>query len=129
MELAREPLRFWVNGQMPGLNEIIEACKGCGGRGYGYARLKKQWTSDVALMAKAARVAAVPGAYRLELLWVAPINANKAAMDRDNRESGVNDGLKLAQLIQDDGPAYYQGSTHTHTTGPRPGVWVTVVPV
>ena len=42
---------------------------------------------------------------------------------------GVYDGLKLAQLIQDDGPAYYQGSTHTHTTGPRPGVWVTVVPV
>jgi hypothetical protein len=93
--------------------------------------MKKQWTSDVAWMAKAAQMGKV-GAYRLELLWVAPINDNKAEMDRDNREAGtkfINDGLKAAKLIRDDSPAYYQGSTHTHTKGTRPGVWVTVVPV
>jgi hypothetical protein len=124
--------RFWVNGQMPGLNEVIEACKGCGGRGFKYARLKKLWTENVAWMAKAAQVTKVAGAYRLELLWVAPINGNKSEMDRDNREAGtkfVNDGLKTAKLILDDSPDYYLGSTHNHMQGTKPGVWVTVVPV
>ena len=113
------------------MNEIIKACKGCGGRGLGYATMKKRWTQDVAWMAKAARISKVT-TYRLDILWVEPIHANGARRDRDNIEAGVkflNDGLKLAGIIPDDSPEYYQGSTHTHTKGDKPGVWVTVVPV
>ena len=121
--------RFWVNGRMPGLNEIIEACKGCGGRGYGYSRLKKQWTESVCWFAKAAQVSKVV-TYRLDITWVEPIHGNKVQMDRDNREAAVkflNDGLKLAKVIPDDKPANYLGSTHHHLQGTKPGAWVTVV--
>ena len=32
--------RFFVPGPLPGLNEIVDACKGCGGKGYGYAAMR-----------------------------------------------------------------------------------------
>ena len=61
---------------MPGLNEIIEACKGCGGRGYGYSRLKKQWTESVCWFAKAAQVSKVV-TYRLDITWLSPSTATR----------------------------------------------------
>lgn len=121
--------KFWVPGQLPGLNEIIDAAKGCGGRGYGYSKLKKQWTQNIAWLAKAARVPKFT-TIRLELTWVEPIHSNGAERDRDNIEAGVkfiNDGLKEAKVIPDDKPENYTGSTHHHEKAAKPGVWVTVI--
>jgi Holliday junction resolvase RusA-like endonuclease len=122
------PYRFFVPGPLPGLNEIIKACKGYGGRGYGYSRLKKQWTDNVAWMARAAHLPRFT-AIRLELLWVEPINKNGAKRDRDNIEAGVKflaDGLKAAGVIPDDRPENYLGASHDHDRGEKPGVWVTI---
>lgn len=122
--------RFWVPGQMPGMNEIIEAAKGCGGRGYGYSKMKKAWTEAVCWHAKAARLPRFT-AVRLDLVWVAPIHENKSERDRDNQEAAVKfvaDGLKLAKVIPDDKPENYLGSTHHHEKSAKPGVWVTILP-
>jgi hypothetical protein len=123
-------VRFWIPGPLPGLNEVIAACKGSGGRGYAYAKLKKQWTENICWLAKAAQVAKVV-TYRLDILWVEPIHKNGAQRDRDNIEGGgvkfLNDGLKLAKIIPDDKPANYLGSTHHHAQGAKPGAWVTVI--
>jgi hypothetical protein len=121
--------RFWVPGQMPGMNEVIEACKGCGGRGYGYSKMKKVWTESVCWHARAARLPKFT-TIRLDLEWIAPTHANKAERDRDNQEAAVKfiaDGLKLAKVIPDDKPENYLGSTHHHEKGEKPGVWVMVV--
>jgi Holliday junction resolvase RusA-like endonuclease len=125
------PARFWVPGQLPGMNEIIAAAKGAGGRGYTYSKLKKQWTSDVAWLARAAQVPRAE-TIRLECTWVEPIHKNGARRDRDNVECGVKfllDGLKAARVIPDDRPENYLGATHHHEQACKPGVWVTVVPV
>jgi|WetSurMetagenome_2_1015567.scaffolds.fasta_scaffold15552_7 hypothetical protein len=127
---ASKSYRFWVPGQMPGLNEMIAAAKGCGGRGYRYATMKQQWTGLVALHARAARIPKVVS-YLLALTWVEQINKNGARRDRDNVESAVkfvNDGLKLAKVTPDDGPDYYLGATHVHQDGQKPGVWIEVIP-
>mgnify|MGYP001596484103 CR=1 FL=1 len=121
--------RFFVPGPLPGMNEIIAACKGAGGRGSAYARIKKQWTENVCWLARSA-VLPKMATYRLDLVWVEPVHANGAERDRDNIEAAVkfvNDGLKLAKIIPDDKPANYLGSTHHHERGEKPGVWVALV--
>ena len=128
---GEETMRFWVPGPLPGLNEIVEACKGCGGRGLGYASMKKRWTNHVAIHAMAGRVPRLDR-IRLECLWVEPEHANRARRDRDNIEGGglkfLLDGLKMSKKIPDDNPDCYLGAKHDHEYGAKPGVWVTVVP-
>jgi hypothetical protein len=120
--------RFWISGQLPSLNDIIAAAKGCGGKGFGYSTMKKKWTEHACWCAlsvphpKSRRV-------RLELLWVEPSSGGER--DPDNIEAGqkfIWDGLKLAKVIPDDKAANNAGTRHRHDTGPRPGVWVTVIP-
>jgi hypothetical protein len=123
-------MRFFIPGPLPGLNEIIEACKGAGGRGYGYAAMKRQWTQHVAFHVIASRVPFAERV-RLELAWVETINQNGAARDPDNIEAGqkfIWDGLKAAKRIPDDKMANNAGTSHTYGAGPKPGVWVTVIP-
>jgi hypothetical protein len=40
---------LWLPWTLPGLNEIIAAAKGSGGKGTAYARMKRQWGKDIAL--------------------------------------------------------------------------------
>jgi hypothetical protein len=123
-------MRFFIPGPLPGLNEIIEASKGAGGLGRVYAKMKRQWTNHVAFHVVAARVT-VANRVRLELEWVEPVHANKAERDPDNIEAGqkfIWDGLKAAKRIPDDKRTNNAGTMHTHSAGPKAGVWVTVIP-
>jgi len=126
--ITEQRYRFWVQGPLPGQNEIVKAAKGFGGRGYGYSRLKKAWTQSIAWLVKAARIPPLKRV-RLEFEWV---HANRRR-DKDNVEGGgaklAWDSLVVAGVLKNDGWKQNAGSTHTHTLGPKPGVWITVIPV
>lgn len=123
--------RFWVPGQLPGTNEIVDAAKGCVGKGYGYAKMKAAWTDKVKMHALAARVPKGLRRVRLECTWIEPVNGNGANRDPDNIEAGQKflwDGLVKAKILPNDKRANNAGSSHTHQVGPVPGVEVTVIP-
>lgn len=124
--------RFFVPGPLPGLNEIIDAAKGSGGKGLAYSAMKAKWTGTVYFCAKAARVPRLPRV-RLELNWV---HADQRH-DPDNQEAGqkfIWDGLKGPDaqckaglsVLANDGWDQNAGTTHHHVVGSRPGVWVAV---
>lgn len=125
-------LHFWVPGPLPSLNDIVDAAKGCAGRGYGYAKMKKAWTEKVALHALSARIP--KGRFkrvRLELLWIEkPQERAVNSRDPDNVEAGqkfVWDGLVHAGILPNDRRTNNAGSTHQHGTGPVAGVEVTII--
>ena len=93
------PYRLWIPGPLPGENEIIAAAKGFGGRGYGYAKIKKQWTA--AAQSAAAGVPPLTRA-RFTFIW------HEVAKRRnpDNIAAGVKfvyDGLVAAGVLPNDG--------------------------
>lgn len=93
--------QFWIPGRLPGMNEIIEASKGAGGRGAKYSAMKKKLTNDIALMAKAARLRPVPRAY-LRFIWREPTKQR----DPDNiccARKFILDGLVVAGVLSNDG--------------------------
>ena len=124
------PFRFWIPGVLPGMNEIIQAC-----RSRSYPRMKARWTSDIVWMIKAAIPPKGLTRVRCEFEWV---HLDKRH-DPDNQEaaqkfvwdslSPPRGGKPGAGVIPGDGWAQNAGSTHTHVVGAKPGVWVTVVPV
>lgn len=124
------PLKFWVPGQLPGMNEIVDAAKGNGGKGYGYAKMKKSWTEKVALHALAAHLPKDKlKRVRLHMNWFEPMHANGNSRDPDNIEAGqkfIWDGLVAARILPNDKRANNAGSTHVHSLGPVPGVEVII---
>lgn len=126
-------MKFWVPGPLPGMNEIVDAAKGCGGKGYAYAKMKEKWTNVVAMHALAAHLPKNKlTRIRMECRWVEPRNANGVARDPDNIEAGQKflwDGLVLAKVLPNDKRANNAGSLHQHEAGALPGVEVTIVEV
>ena len=122
---------FWVPGPLPCLNDIIAAAKGFGGRGYGYSKLKAEWTQKIAWIIKAAHIPKCER-IRCEFEWV----SKDKRRDPDGVEAAgakfVWDSLQLSGVIENDGWSQNAGSTHTHRLvdkPERPGVRVTIVPV
>ena len=126
--------KFFVPGPLPGLNEIVDAAKR-GGKGLAYSSQKKQWTDAVYWRSMEVRVPRLTRV-RLILEWV---HAN-TRRDKDNVEAGqkyVWDGLvgpKEAcrhgrSVLANDGWDQNAGVEHRHVVGPKPGVFVTVIPV
>jgi hypothetical protein len=110
---------------LPGLNEMIAAAKGSGGRGAGYARLKRDWTEAVWAEAKRQRVPAFPRRVVLEFTW----HEQDRRRDPDNVAAGgrklVLDGLVLAGVLKGDGWRYIQAWTDRFDVRPeRAGVAV-----
>ena len=94
---------FTVEGELPGLNEIIASAKQ-GGRGHGavYAALKRQHTQKVAWLAKAAGLRTVTRSAVVRFIWFAP----NRRRDKDNISAGgrkmILDGLEQAGVIPRD---------------------------
>lgn len=122
-----EPRRwsFWVSGPLPGMNEIIAAAKGFKGRGFGYAKMKREWTDAVQMLATVARLPAVKRA-RFTFRWV----EKDRRRNPDNVASAkklILDGLVKARVLANDGWSEVAGWTDTFEVGAKPGVEVTLI--
>lgn len=115
--------RLWVPGQLPGTNDLVKAAKGFGGRGYGYAKIKRQWSDTVVLLARAAKLRPVQRA-RFRFTWCEA----KRNRDPDNFTAGgrkvILDGLVCAGVLPGDGWAHVEGWQDTWEVGAKPGVLV-----
>lgn len=98
---------------------MIAAAKGSGGRGAGYARLKRDWTEAVWAEAKRQRVPAFPRRVILEFTW----HEQDRRRDPDNVAAGgrklVLDGLVLAGVLKGDGWRYIQAWTDRFDVRPE----------
>lgn len=94
---------FLVGGPMPGLNEVIAAAKGSGGRGAGYSRLKRSWTEAVWAHAKAAKLKPMSGRVMFSFEW----RERNMRRDPDNIAAAgrklIFDGLVTAGVLPGDG--------------------------
>ena len=122
---------LWVPGPLPGMNELIAAAKGSGGRGAGYARLKRQWTDIVTCLAQGKKLQPFPGLVFLTFTWV----ERDRRRDPDNVAAGgrklILDGLVRAGVLKGDGWAVVHGWTDRFDIPPGannlgPGVGVTI---
>jgi len=57
--------QFFVPGPLPGLNEIIAAAKGFRGKGFAYAKMKKEWGQVVVEAITKAKLKPLESAYVL----------------------------------------------------------------
>lgn len=122
--MSREFAMF-VSGPLPGQNELISAAKGFGGRGFGYAKLKREWTEKVAWAARAARIPPLARA-SFTFRWV----ERNQKRDPDNLAGGGRkmffDGLVVAGVLENDGWKQIGGWSDRFEVGPSPGVHVTI---
>lgn len=115
-----------IPGHLPGLNEIIAAAKGAGGRGFLYAKLKRQWSETIWALARSARLTPVVRA-RFTFRWI----EKDRRRDPDNVAAGgrklIFDGLVKAGTMPGDGWAHIAGWSDSFEVDPhRHGVRVTI---
>lgn len=120
-----QPQTLWIPGRFAGLNEVIEAAKGTGGRGFRYATMKRQNTELVWALAKAAKLKAVKRA------WLAFLFVEKdRRRDPDNVSSAFRkwalDGLVKAGVLPGDGWDGIAGWSDAFEVGKHPGVRITI---
>lgn len=124
---------FFVPGVLPGMNEIVAAAKGAGGRGYGYAAMKKKATGHVVIMAKSNRLRPMESPVHVAFEWHEIRTGKKRGRDMDNIAAGakfVFDGLVDAKVITEDNWGHVTSFTHAFKAVARkPGVLVTIVEV
>lgn len=122
--MTRVPRSFFVPGKLPGQNELIASAKGFAGNGFGYAKLKRKWTDDIALLVKAAKLGYAKSPVHLSFTW----REKDRRRDPDNVAGGgrklVLDGLVRAGVIGGDGWGFVAGWSDTFEISARPGVLV-----
>lgn len=100
---------LWIPHKMPGLNELIAAAKGSGGRGLAYSRLKRQWGETIRNLAAEKGLPRFTKPVLLSFSWY---EANKRR-DPDNVAAGgrklILDGLVAAGVLPGDGWRYVTG--------------------
>ena len=96
---------LWIPGPLPGQNEMLNAHGfGGGGRGNRYAKVKKKWTDDIALLARVRKLRPLD-CCRLRFIW----HERHRQRNPDNIAAGkklVIDGLVKARVLSNDG--WYQ---------------------
>ena len=125
-------VELWIDGPLPGQNEIIAAAKAGRGRFNGYARLKAQWSGDVWKLARAARLKpwdkGASGPAAISFIW----RERSRRRDFDNIAAGakfVLDGLVKAGVLGGDGWSHVWSIEHLfQVDAKRPGVMVRLSP-
>ncbi|HET7379792.1 MAG TPA: hypothetical protein VFJ24_07115 [Gaiellales bacterium] len=116
--------RLWIPGKQLGQNEIIALAKGHGGRGFAYAKWKREETEKVAWLCKAARLRPVARA-RFRFVW----HEQNRRRDLDNvvgYRKAVLDGLQHAKVLENDGWDQVAGWTDEFVISPTPGILVEI---
>lgn len=119
--------QFEVRGPLPCLNDMLDAAKGCGGRGYGYSSMKKIWTETAYYAVKAVRP---PVLKRIELVF--QWRENDKRRNPDNIAAAkkfILDGMVKAKVIPNDGWDEVAGWDDRFVTRKPGGVLVTVTEV
>lgn len=101
-------MKFEIPGSLPGMNEIIEAAKQGKGNYQPYARMKEEYTTMVAWLAKK-----LP-AYKRGVLVITWYEPNEKR-DPDNIMAGqkfILDGLVTAGTIPNDSQRHIKGILH-----------------
>lgn len=116
---------LFIPGPLPGMNELIAAAKGAGGRGYLYAKLKREWTETVASLAKARLTHVETAWFRFD--WY----EKGRRRDPDNVAAGgrklILDGLVAAGILTDDNWTRVLGwADYFNVDAKRPGVAVMI---
>ena len=109
---------------MPGLTEIIDAAKGTGGTGRNYAAMKKKWTNDIALLAKATHMKPVERA-TFRFIWT----EKDRSRNPDNIAAAhkfLLDGLVTCGVLANDGWKQIAGWTDEFVVGDKAGVMVEI---
>jgi len=101
-------MKFEIPGRLPGLNEIIDAAKQGKGNYQPYARMKEEYTTMVAWLAKK-----LPTYERVALIitWYEP----NSRRDPDNIMAGqkfILDGMVAAGTIPNDSQKHIKGIVH-----------------
>ena len=113
---------LWVPGPLPGLNEIIAAAKGCGGRGILYAKMKREWGEAIAWRCREQALLPMKQT-SLSFVW----REKSRRRDPDNVAAGrkfVLDALVAEKLLPDDGWDEIAGWTDKFEVSSEPGVLV-----
>lgn len=121
---------FFVRGPLPCLNDLIGAAKGSGGRGMGYATMKRQWTEAVWAEARAAgihKLGPFAGPVWIHFLW----HERNRKRDPDGVSAGgrkvILDGLVVAKVLNGDGWKHIAGFTDSWSVDAKnPGVLVRI---
>ncbi len=120
---------FFVPGPLPGLNEIIAACKSGRGKQNAYARMKSEWSGIVAAHARSQRIPCMDHV-TITLHWYERRVGRKRGRDPDNIMAAVKfvlDGLVDAGVLADDGVDDVRAIRHEWTFGlVTPGVQVAI---
>jgi len=122
---------FWIDGQLPGLNEIIAANAEYytrkGKRFYKWYAMKSKWEKTIGLILLAAKIRPVQS-YSLTFTYYEP----NRKRDPGNIESGavkiVEDALQANGIIPTDGQRYRRGCIHlpVKISRTKPGVRVQI---
>lgn len=116
--------RLWIPGPLPGMNEILDAAGGSGGRKRGYSSMKKAWTLAVKQHAQAARLPPFARAY-FSFRW----HERTRKRNPDNIAAAhkfILDGLVAAKVLGNDGWGEIAGWADTFQVSDRPGVEVVI---
>ena len=119
-------MKFDILGQLPGLNEMIDAAKQGKGKYQPYAKMKETYTNMVAWLAKK-----LPkyNKIRVIITWFDPDDKH----DPDNTAAGqkfIMDGLVLAGTIPNDTKKYIKSIAHEFETDRQnPRVEVEIIEV
>jgi hypothetical protein len=118
---------FNFPGELPGMNEIVEASKGANGRGREYSKMKSTYTLLIKAHAKKQYRGAPFARYTLAFQWF----LKDARKDPDNIISAkkfILDGMVAAGVLTGDTQAHFVGITGEtwEIRRGKPGVGVTV---
>jgi len=138
MNRNRDMATLWIPGQLPGLNELIAAAKGAGGRGARYAKLKRTYTELVLAYAQNAGIHRPCPFERPVVLSFDWIEKDRRR-DPDNVAAGgrklILDGLVIAGVIKGDGWRWIRSwydrwqVADEVVSGKGPGVGVTITAI
>ena len=94
--------------ELPGMNEIVDAAKGCGGTGRLYSKMKKDFTNTIALMTRAQFKGAPFERYFLGFAWF----FKDARKDPDNiiaAKKFILDGMVVGKALAGDTQKHFMG--------------------
>jgi hypothetical protein len=121
-------VKLLIEGKLPNMNALLAAAKSGRGKGNGYARLKKQWTTVVADVARWQRLPRVDRAW-FKFRWIEETKRR----DPDGIAAGgrkvILDGLVEAGVLVNDGWEQVAGWEDTFEVGAEDAVEVTIEPI